>query len=342
VANYGDTNEFFRSDGKGGFTPWRARCKPSAGLLFEAGHAPCNLDPVRGVLTGACWCDQWAGVHTKAVALYDMNGDGTMDVVFGNSRAHTIILLNNLPSDKACKAATTSYHDFESCSDFTVVALPFKPDSTTTSLVVADVTDDGLPDVYVGADGSPNSLFVQVKSCPSETACFGATYVSCACYNTGAICFMWLQPSPNDTSHTMAVVAADVTGDGLVDLLNGNLRENVLFAQKIPQYTAVMYKMCISFTAATPRASAALGGAKDAATTSLLFEDLDGDGRRDIYVGNDLSANVLLLNKGRGAFEAAARFPVEDPVWGAVTRAPGCIKEFRGATVAEVSDSDVL
>ena len=71
-------------------------------------------------------------------------------------------------------------------------------------------------------------------------------------------------------------------------------------------------------------------------------QDLDGDGRRDIYVGNDLSANVLLLNKGRGAFEAAARFPVEDPVWGAVTRAPGCIKEFRGATVAEVSDSDVL
>jgi enediyne biosynthesis protein E4 len=55
-------------------------------------------------------------------------------------------------------------------------------------------------------------------------------------------------------------------------------------------------------TFADATAAAGLGGAQGRGL-GVVFSDLDGDGRPDLYVANDLTLNLLFRNRGDGTFE---------------------------------------
>ncbi|MHC5209777.1 MAG: FG-GAP-like repeat-containing protein [Planctomycetota bacterium] len=73
---------------------------------------------------------------------------------------------------------------------------------------------------------------------------------------------------------------------------------------------------------------AAAAGVDNASGRSLAatFVDLNGDGRPDLYVANDVSDNVLLLNRGDNRFEDAT--------------ARGLVGDYRGAMGLAVGDFD--
>ena len=86
----------------------------------------------------------------------------------------------------------------------------------------------------------------------------------------------------------------DVDGDGLLDVLVGNLGgANELLLQQVYG----IFVAAVGFP----------GGNVD--TRSVAFGDVNGDGLLDVLVGNSEGANELLLQQGDGSFVAAVGFP---------------------------------
>ena len=93
---------------------------------------------------------------------------------------------------------------------------------------------------------------------------------------------------------TLSVALGDVDGDGLLDVLVGNLGgANELLLQQVYG----IFVAAVGFP----------GGNVD--TRSVAFGDVNGDGLLDVLVGNSEGANELLLQQGDGSFVAAVGFP---------------------------------
>jgi len=165
----------------------------------------------------------------------------------------------------------------DSTSQFQITNLPSGSNETTimasdTSIIAADLNNDGLIDIVVGSNSmkKPNQVF----------------------YNNG-IGFDEPIALPGSNMATVDVKLADLDDNGSIDIVLINYNRNDVVLYNTGNGTFEVYT---------------LSGLIMASTASCLG-DVDGDGRIDIVVSSSARPNQIFYNKGNRAFEEGLTLP---------------------------------
>ena len=199
-----------------------------------------------------------AGALPFYTAIGDLDGDGKADLVVANAGTGTVSVLRNTSSSGAITAAS-----FSGKTDFATAADP-------RSLVLGDVDGDGKLDIMVACASSYTISVLR------NTATAGSI---------GAASFAPRADIPTGV-YISSIAAGDLDGDGKPDLVVANLYSNSLSVLRNVFTTGSISPSSFApktnfFTGAYPR--------------SLALSDIDGDGRLEIVVANELSNNVSVL-----------------------------------------------
>jgi hypothetical protein len=200
--------------------------------------------------------------RTYSAALADLDGDGSLDLVVSNDRPDKKVIYLN-----------------DGRGNFRLAGTFGRPEWSTRYITVADLTGDGRPDIIV-ANRSSNPA----KPVP----CF-------VCLNDGKGGFPTEIPLP--TQSATIIVAADLDGDGKIDLL-------------VPHRDGG--QSLIFWSDGTGKFSAAPVpvGPKQSTIRAAGAADIDGDGTVDIVVGDAKTGLFIYRGKGPRAFEEP--FPIGD------------------------------
>lgn len=189
------------------------------------------------------------GTSTKAKAG-DIDNDGDLDLAVASELQSNKLLINNGAgefSDESSSRLPAQQYD-------------------SRDLLIADLNNDGNQDLFfVGNQNETNELYI----------------------NDGGGTFSDLTNRIPLSGTSTSVTATDVDGDGSIDILIGNLGQNVMLMnsgnaffnnqtiQRLPQISDP--------------------------TRDIEFADINGDNRRDIIIGNE-NINRIWINTGQGFF----------------------------------------
>ncbi len=198
---------------------------------------------------------------TTSIVAADVNGDGLLDIIVGNVNQNNQLLINN--GDGSYSEPTN---------------LP-GGELTTTTIVASDVNKDGRVDIIIGNWWNQNNQLILNHG--------NGSYSEPIDLPGGAL------------AATRSMAVADVNGDGMVDLIIGNVGQNqVLMDQGNGNYSEAPIDLP--------------GGTL--VTYSIAAADINGDGMVDILIGNMAQSNIaqnnqLLINQGDGSFFGAVDLP---------------------------------
>lgn len=211
------------------------------------------------------------GQYPTAVEIVDVTGDGHPDIVTANGDSSNISVL-----------AGDGTGGFAAAANFPTGAFP-------TSLAVADVTGDGKSDVVTA-----NSQTLDVSVLVGDgTGGFAAP----------------VNLSVGADAEPTAVAAADVSGDGHVDLVvaNKGLDDSPFPPPELPGTVSVLIGDGAGGFAAAVQYSA---GAGDGRADAVALGDVTGDGHPDIVVSRPLANTAgVLAGDGAGGFAEAVTVP---------------------------------
>jgi hypothetical protein len=209
-----------------------------------------TADPFSGVSGANISSDAHS---TWSIALGDVNGDGDLDLVAGNSNQTNRLYLNNGTADPFSGVTGADIS-----SDAHV----------TTSIALADVDGDGDLDLVAGNATQINRLYLNNGTADPFSGVGGSDISS-------------------DAHWTYSIALGDVDGDGDLDLVEGNY-----FTQTNHLY----------LNNGTPNPFSGVIGSNISSDThntdSIALGDTDRDGDLDLVVGNFDQTNRLYLNNG--------------------------------------------
>ncbi|MFH1446241.1 MAG: FG-GAP-like repeat-containing protein, partial [Chloroflexota bacterium] len=239
-----------------------------------------------------------------SIALGDVNGDGDLDMLAGNSNQTNRLYLNNGTADPFSGVAGTNISsdahptlsitlgDVDGDGDLDLLAgnygqtnrlylnngtaAPFSgvtgsnisgDADDTFSIALGDVDGDGDLDMLAGNSADTNRLYLNNGTADPFSGVTGTAISS-------------------DTDGTYAIALGDVDGNGDLDMLAGNYNQtNRLYLNR---RTSIPFRKVISSDISSDAHY----------TTSIGLGDVDGDGDLDLVVGNFGQTNRLYLNSG--------------------------------------------
>jgi hypothetical protein len=228
-------------------------------VLAKGRHWPLNdlilLNDGKGHFTTTLLAD--APDRTYSAALADLDGDGALDIVVSNDRPDKKLIYKN-----------------DGKGHFTVIGTFGEPEWSTRYVTVADLNGDKRPDLIVANRSSnPN-----------------APRPSFVCLNDGKAGFPKCDPLP--TQSATIIVAADLDGDGHIDLFvphRDGGQSLIFWNDGSGKFTAAPAK----FGSAKSNARAAAAG------------DVNGDGILDLVVGDERTGLFIYYGLGGRAFGPA-------------------------------------
>ena len=195
--------------------------------------------------------------RTYSAALADLDGDGALDIVVSNDRPDKKLVYKN-----------------DGKGHFTVIGTFGEPEWSTRYVTVADLNGDKRPDLIV-ANRSSN------PSAPKP---------SFVCLNDGKGGFPRCEPLA--TQSATIIVAADLDGDGKIDLFvphRDGGQSLIFWNDGSGHFTAPP----VTFGGAVSNARAAAAG------------DVNGDGILDLVVGDEKAGLFIYYGEGKRAFGPA-------------------------------------
>ena len=205
---------------------------------------------------------------TRSVMLADVDGDGDLDLVTGNS------------TDGGSNGTNKLYINLGS-GVFTAgpgTAIGGDADNTI-EVTLGDVDGDGDLDLVAGNYNQTNKLYLYDGNLNGPGS---------GGFTTGAGTTIG-----SESDKTFSVTLGDIDGDGDLDLVTGNLDQ-----------TNKRY-LNLGSGVFTTGIGTAIGNESDD-TWSVTLGDIDGDGDLDLMTGNDWETNKLYLNDGIGGFTTGA------------------------------------
>lgn len=259
---------------------------------FREIAAEAGLDFVH--VSGMTEVKHFPTANGSGVALFDYDNDGKLDVYFATGTMLPLGTARTGPNRLYKNMGGNSFKDVTAAS-----GLGFS--GFCHGIVVGDIDNDGDQDVFLCNYGA-NVLYL----------------------NNGDGTFRDISQSAGIARPNWSSGGAflDYDNDGDADLYVANYGEWIypqddVFcgdrAKNVRLYCSprtirtvkhILYRNNgdLTFTDVTDEAGV---GRSDGHGFGVVAADLDGDGRTDLYVANDLNPNFLFLNKGDGTFEDA-------------------------------------
>ena len=200
------------------------------------------------------------------LAVADVNHDGRPDLALaynGYSYSYLTVFTNLSPSGAGPLYGSYYYNGY---TTYTIAAIKNNP----SALIAADVNGDGNVDFVIANNSNPGSLTIMTNS--------GYQYYYYNAYRFG------LYSSPAVGAYPHALVAADVNGDGKVDLISANWGSVTNTSDpRGPLSWGSLTVLTNNGTAGfTNQATFSVGHGP----TALLAADVNGDGQVDLITGN--------------------------------------------------------